>query len=233
MKQICKKLDCYLAGIEQDIENFSFRKDTNKYRGECKNCIKQKSNKYYHKNTDLLLTKAHIYGQTNKDKIAKRKIIYQEFHKVEKQEYDKQYYQRNKEKIKINNYLTIKNKRKEDKIFQLKCAVAHSIRNALKRNQSSKNNNSILNFLSYSIQELKEHLEKQFEYWMSWENWGTYRINIWDNNDPTTWTWQIDHIIPHSTFNYISMEDQEFKDCWSLNNLRPYSAKQNIIDGNR
>jgi hypothetical protein len=29
------------------------------------------------------------------------------------------------------------------------------------------------------------------------------------------------------------MEDQAFLDCWALSNLRPYSAKQNIIDGNR
>jgi hypothetical protein len=29
------------------------------------------------------------------------------------------------------------------------------------------------------------------------------------------------------------MEDENFKKCWSLENLRPYSAKQNIIDGAR
>ena len=30
---------------------------------------------------------------------------------------------------------------------------------------------------------------------------------------------------------YTSMTDDNFKKCWSLNNLRPYSAKQNILDG--
>jgi len=29
------------------------------------------------------------------------------------------------------------------------------------------------------------------------------------------------------------MEDQEFLDCWALDNLRPYSAKQNFLDGVR
>lgn len=29
------------------------------------------------------------------------------------------------------------------------------------------------------------------------------------------------------------MEDDNFKRCWALENLRPYSAKQNIIDGAR
>jgi hypothetical protein len=27
------------------------------------------------------------------------------------------------------------------------------------------------------------------------------------------------------------MDDENFKKCWALENLRPYSAKQNIIDG--
>jgi hypothetical protein len=27
------------------------------------------------------------------------------------------------------------------------------------------------------------------------------------------------------------MEEESFKNCWKLNNLRPYSAKQNVLDG--
>jgi len=29
------------------------------------------------------------------------------------------------------------------------------------------------------------------------------------------------------------MEDENFKKCWSLDNLRPLSAKINILDGNK
>jgi len=66
---------------------------------------------------------------------------------------------------------------------------------------------------------------------MNWENRGTYNPNTWKDDDLSTWTWNIDHIIPHSLFNYTSLEDEDFKKCWSLDNLRPYSAKQNILDG--
>jgi len=66
---------------------------------------------------------------------------------------------------------------------------------------------------------------------MTWENHGKYDPKTWDNNNSKTWTWQIDHIVPHSTFKYSSMEDQAFKECWSLDNLRPYSSKQNQLDG--
>jgi hypothetical protein len=43
--------------------------------------------------------------------------------------------------------------------------------------------------------------------------------------------WNLDHIIPNSEFKYISIQDDEFKKCWSLSNLRPLSAKQNVLDG--
>lgn len=68
---------------------------------------------------------------------------------------------------------------------------------------------------------------------MTWNNWGIYNPSTWNNNDKSTWTWQIDHIDPHSGFKYTSMEDEEFKICWRLNNLRPLRADLNVIDGAR
>ena len=88
-----------------------------------------------------------------------------------------------------------------------------------------------MKYLPYTVQELKEHLEKQFETWMTWDNWGLYSKETWDDAEPATWKWQIDHIIPKSTFKYTSMDSQEFRGCEALSNLRPLSAKQNLIDG--
>jgi 5-methylcytosine-specific restriction endonuclease McrA len=82
-----------------------------------------------------------------------------------------------------------------------------------------------MKFLPYTIQELKEHLEKQFESWMTWENHGCL--------DPTRDTWQIDHIIPHSSFHYETMDCEEFKKCWALENLRPLKAIDNLKKGNK
>jgi len=116
------------------------------------------------------------------------------------------------------------NKLKNDIIFKINKNITNKFR-GLSKNCSKKI------FLDYSMQELKEHLESKFEYWMSWNNYGIYNPEKWNDNDPSTWTWQIDHIIPKSTFNYKSVNDEEFKKCWSLDNLRPYSAKLNIIEG--
>jgi hypothetical protein len=66
---------------------------------------------------------------------------------------------------------------------------------------------------------------------MNWSNWGKYVKKSWDDNDQATWKWQLDHIRPQSDFTCISMEEDSFQQCWALSNLRPYSAKQNNIDG--
>lgn len=117
--------------------------------------------------------------------------------------------------------------------IKLRRLIANRVRDALKKNKISKNNASVLSYLSYSIQELKQHLEKQFESWMNWNNHTIYDYKTWDDNDSSTWTWQLDHIIPQSKLLYTSMNDENFKKCWALENLRPLSAKQNVIDGNR
>jgi len=105
------------------------------------------------------------------------------------------------------------------------------IRTALKKNNGSKQAQSILKFLPYTMIELKNHFESQFESWMSWNNWGKYNAKTWDDNDQSTWAWEIDHIIPQSILPYKSMGDENFQKCWSLKNLRPLNAKCNLIDG--
>lgn len=85
--------------------------------------------------------------------------------------------------------------------------------------------------MEYTLQDLKSHIEKQFEPWMNWNNQGKYDAKTWDDNDQSTWAWQLDHIIPNATFTYSSTNDESFKKCWSLDNLRPLSAKQNWLDG--
>jgi hypothetical protein len=121
-----------------------------------------------------------------------------------------------------------KEKFNSDPSFKLRCLISVAINNNLK-----KNNKSINFFLPYSIQELKHHLESQFESWMNWNNWGKYDSKTWNDNDSSTWTWQIDHIISKANFSYNCVEEDSFKQCWALNNLRPLSAKINILDGNR
>ena len=115
-----------------------------------------------------------------------------------------------------------------DPAYKLRSNISKIIWQALKGN---KNGRSIVKYIAYSFEELKNHIESKFEFWMTWENWGKYIKKTWDDNNSLTWSWQLDHIIPQSDLLYISMEDDNFKKCWALSNLRPLSAKQNLLDG--
>ena len=92
----------------------------------------------------------------------------------------------------------------------------------LKQRLLSKNKKSSFDVLPYTIDELIKHLESKFKPKMAW-----------DNHGQGPGTWQIDHITPDSWFVYNSMEDQEFKNCWSLNNLQPLWWHDNCSKGNR
>ncbi|MEN6623988.1 MAG: HNH endonuclease [Smithella sp.] len=72
--------------------------------------------------------------------------------------------------------------------------------------------------VGYSVDQLMNHLEKKFKYGMSWNNYGK---------------WHIDHIIPIAAFNFEKPEDLDFKKCWSLKNLQPLWAKENLSKKDR
>ena len=195
--------------------------------------MSKKDDIYYENNKESILEKRRLYYIENKSDIIKRNNEYQKNNRDKRRLYEAKRRLENKEQINEVKSKYDSNKRKNDFSFKLRKDVSRMVNLSLNKTGNSKNNRSLLNYLPYSIQELKEHLEKQFEPWMSWNNWGKYKLKTWDNNDQLTWTWQIDHIVPQSKLSYISMEDENFKKCWSLGNLRPLSAKQNIIDGNR
>lgn len=197
--------------------------------GWCRVCCKE----YEDLNKERKSNYNKRYAITNKDKIIQRKKSNKE--KINLKQRERR--AKNREMYNERYLPTIlaykKNRRKNDEQFRLREILSSMIYQALKKQNSSKNNISIFTFLSYSLLQLKEHLEKQFEPWMNWSNWGKYDSKKWDDNDLSTWTWNIDHIIPQSKLPYVSMEDDSFKRCWSLDNLRPYSAKQNIAENNR
>jgi 5-methylcytosine-specific restriction endonuclease McrA len=61
---------------------------------------------------------------------------------------------------------------------------------------------------------------------MSWDNQYTPK-------KPGEYGWHMDHIIPHSSFNYDSFDHPDFVKCWALENLRPLCAIMNMQKGNK
>jgi predicted AlkP superfamily pyrophosphatase or phosphodiesterase len=71
--------------------------------------------------------------------------------------------------------------------------------------------------LGYTWADLRAYLEERFTPGMSWENWGE--------------VWELDHIKPLSSFQYQSLEDPLFRECWALSNLRPLHREANATKG--
>jgi hypothetical protein len=88
--------------------------------------------------------------------------------------------------------------------------VACSIRNSIFAGKNGRHWESLVDF---TLSELMRHIEKRFSAGMTWQNYGQ---------------WHIDHKIPVSAFNFSTPEHIDFKRCWSLKNLQPMWAKENI-----
>ena len=139
------------------------------------------------------------YHQDNKEKRNKQKA---------------QYYQENKEKV--NEY--VRNKRVNEPAFALRDTVSAQIRQALNRNDGSKQGESVLQYLPYTIEDLWDHLRSLYTEGMTDANYGE---------------WHIDHIYPQSLLPYKTMDDPNFLKAWALENLQPLWADENRIKSNK
>ena len=81
----------------------------------------------------------------------------------------------------------------------------------------------------YDADKLIKHIENQFVGEMSWDNHGQLGTTVERGN----FCWAIDHIKPKNSFHYTSLNDKAFKECWSLDNLRPLETRMKIIKSDR
>lgn len=109
---------------------------------------------------------------------------------------------------------------------RIRHVVGVSVCGFLKSKGLSKRGQSCFAFLPYTAEQLKNHIESLWESWMNWENYG-------GRTDNPEKTWQLDHIRPHSSFNYASVYDPEFLECWDLTNLQPLEKIANMKKGRK
>lgn len=202
---ITKKI-CTKCKIEKDVSYFCKNiTNINGYKSCCKDCDK----KFRLNNKEKLSNKNKEWYIKNKIKIREHANKY----------YKEVYYPNNKEKIIKKSVIQNKKKYDSDINYRICHHVSSRIREQLGENKRFKRTKYIL---GYSIDELIKHLENLFEEGMSWNNYG--------NKEGY---WNIDHIRPISSFNIENLEDNDFKECWSLNNLQPMWWKDNVRKGNR
>lgn len=119
----------------------------------------------------------------------------------------------------------LKRRLKEDPAYKFRIYTSNAIGRALRRRNGSKCGQSIMQFLPYTMSELIEHIESQWEPWMNWDNYGSFEAG--------RKKWHIDHIISQDKLSYDSMDHPNFRLCWSLTNLRPLEAFENMRKSNK
>ena len=165
----------------------------------CKQCYVAKAKEWSAKNIKKRLEISRKYTEKHKDKIKEKAKITRgtESYKNKAKEWRK------------NNVTTyLRNKRQSDPMFALRFKMRSIIRKAFDRNGYTKRSKS-QSILGCTFEQLKKHLESQFQPGMSWENRSE---------------WHIDHIIP-----LASVKTEE--DVIRLNhytNLQPLWAADNL-----
>jgi hypothetical protein len=135
------------------------------------------------------------------------------------------YRQTEKGKAKDRRYSTSEkgkaNYRKGRKVQYEKNRLSHIISSYMRQSlNGGKCGRRWTELVGWTVDDLKQHLESQFTEGMTWDNHGQVG-------------WHIDHKIPVSSFNITSYKCNDFKKCWSLNNLQPLWYDDNIRKGNK
>ena len=215
-KRFCQ--DCFIERMREydRVWKRNARKDTG-YREKYK--ISQK--KSYQKHRRKRLEEKRKYLIENRELINERRKSYNvDLEKAKRTK--REYYLKHREKDLIRRRLH-KQRNKEHnrayyreyrKKYKKRTVIADALSKAIRRSlRSNKNNISTPKALGYSIDEVKAHLESQFKKGMSWSNYGK--------------VWHIDHRIPLSWFNISTIDSEEFKKAWALENLQPLFAQEN------
>lgn len=249
---------CKGCGVEKITTTEFFHKAQTKdgLNNKCKVCVKA-----YQQGRKAQMKQAQVrYREKNREKIREQAREWREDNREKVNQISKDYYYRNHDKI-LEKYATDEFKERQEKwraenhdkvkgykrkwnvnnresrnewerercktdpCYRLRKNVSRSVSIALQRTDGSKGGSSTFEHLPYTLQALREHLENQFEDWMTWDNWGVASTE--------EKTWHIDHIHPQSLLPYDTLDHPNFLKCWSLSNLRPMDAIENIQKGRK
>jgi hypothetical protein len=160
----------------------------------CRDCQRIVRREWYLRNREHSLTYAQNYVQANEGKVSASR---------------KTYHARCRDRM--NAYR--RNRIKVDPNYRMRANLRRRIASALSGVAKTAHT---LSLLGCSIDELRTHIQRQFEPGMSWDNYGY-------------WGWHIDHITPCCRFDLTDPEQQ--KQCFHYSNLRPLWRKDNVSRG--
>jgi hypothetical protein len=118
---------------------------------------------------------------------------------------------------KKNWYKTTQVQRRKEYSEKLEIRVKNALRSRIKKTlKTNPKNTSTTKLVGCTIEELKAHIENQFQNGMSWDNWSQFG-------------WHLDHIKPLSSAKNI----QEMESLCHFTNLQPLWWRDNIIKSDK
>lgn len=222
---------CSRCKAEKDIDDFYPK------RGRCKQCLLILNNEYRNKpeiKEAQLARDRERWKVIKQEKNAKRNAIAkekanspEEIERREKRKLERKllFAQRRIQQLESRLARKRELRRKHNKKVRstLKGKIDHVMSSAIRKHLLfeglSKSSRQWEKIVGYTIEDLVKHLENNFKPEMNWDNYGSY--------------WHIDHIKPKSWFVFSSIDDEQFKQCWALENLQPLEAKINLSKGNK
>ena len=212
---------CNTCGVTKDHSEFSTKPGRNGIRRlshECKMCRSAKSKAKYANETqeerENRISKAKAWRASNRDVVngLKRKYnLQKKVIKLSSMPHD--HHVRAYQSYQLKQSLKHDQHVKEWKSF-VRYAVYQRLKRGVQRGMKDKAANSNWSdYLGYSVGELVDHIESQFTDGMGWHNMSE---------------WHIDHILPIRSFDLDRVDSEDFKRCYSLDNLMPVWAEDNM-----
>ena len=214
---------CSLCCLELTLDHF--RRDHTRKDGFhpwCKECQRKKRKEYRNNNPITKEGEKRRHARYLKGKGRETRLIYgrkleskERANKYRLSESGKRSSQKARLRAKESGYQKkyAKEKWNNDINYRLTKLLRNRVRAMVTKGCKSAHT---LNLLGCSIDELKAHLEMQFEPGMTWDNCEE---------------WHIDHIIPCSYFDLTKEENQRI--CFNYRNLQPLWAKDNVKKSNK
>lgn len=153
--------------------------------------------------------KQYNQNYSNTAEAKQRAREYRNQNKEKYKEYNKVYHASSEHKTRANQLL--KEKYDSDIHYRLEM-ITVSLFNALLSGRT-KTSQVIIERCGYTAEQLRQYIQSLFTPDMNWNNYGEY--------------WELDHIVPRFKFYYESYDDEQFKQCWALSNLRPFEIAKN------
>jgi hypothetical protein len=192
----------YVCGgcvVVKELAEFYVRKDTNKPRGECKQCVLQRKQGWRNNNVEHNKQTAKAYRE--------RPDI-----KEKSKEYQAILYRTPGHKEHKATLARISSKKRyhTDPNYRMKKIMRARFKELVYAGYKKE---SVMTLLGCSPDHLFKWINFQFDENMNWENQGDY--------------WHMDHIKPCASFNFEDINDQ--KECFHWTNLQPLFKTENII----